>query len=99
MALTQHAGLADNVKDHRKSTYSVKINPILSFYYWHMEYHVEHHMFPSIPSYNLHKLNKIIKDQLPKPKTLFTAHKEIFCVIIKRKKNPDYFIPVELPNN
>jgi fatty acid desaturase len=31
-AMTQHAGLADNVKDHRKSTRTVILNPFLVFY-------------------------------------------------------------------
>ena len=97
--MTQHTGLQGNVKDHRFTTRSVSLNPIFSFIYWKMEYHVEHHMFPMLPSYNLPKLYEVIKDQVPKPKTLFTTHKDIFCAIIKRKKNPDYFIPVELPNN
>ena len=42
------------------------LNPILSFLYWKMEYHVTHHMFPTVPSYNLDKLHHHIKDQLPK---------------------------------
>ena len=31
--MTQHAGLADNVKDHRKSTRTVILNPFFSFLY------------------------------------------------------------------
>jgi fatty acid desaturase len=46
MGLTQHAGLQEDVKDHRLTTRTVYLNPIFSFLYWHMEYHVEHHMFP-----------------------------------------------------
>ena len=30
--MTQHAGLADNVKDHRKSTRTVILNPFFSFF-------------------------------------------------------------------
>ena len=30
--MTQHAGLAENVKDHRKSTRTVILNPFLVFY-------------------------------------------------------------------
>ena len=51
--LTQHMGLKESTKDHRESTRSVRLNPIFSFIYWKMEYHIEHHMFPMVPSYKL----------------------------------------------
>ena len=96
---TQHAGLLNNSKDHRLSTRTVKLNPIFSFLYWHMEYHIEHHMFPLIPSYNLKKLHEIVKDQMPPPKKgLFEAYREIIPALIKQAKNPDYKIDVQLPN-
>ena len=82
--LTQHMGLQEDVKDHRLSTRSVRLNPIFSFIYWKMEYHIEHHMFPSVPSYNLPKLHEAIKQQLPKPQTLFEAYKDIIPAVIKK---------------
>ena len=95
----QHAGLANNVKDHRLSVRTVKLNPIFSFLYWHMEYHLEHHMFPMVPSYNLKKLHEVIKDQLPKPRIgLWGAYREIIPAIIKQSKDPNYILKVELPN-
>jgi fatty acid desaturase len=97
--ITQHMGLKENEKDHRLSTRSVRLNPIFSFIYWKMEYHIEHHMFPMVPSYNLPKLYDKIKNQLPKPQTLYEAYKEIIPAVIKKSKNPDYYIPVNLPNN
>ena len=43
-----------------------------------MEYHVEHHMFPMVPSYNLKKLQYEIGDQLPKPfKGLYKFYKAV----------------------
>ena len=96
--LTQHMGLKEDVKDHRYSTRSVRLNPIFSFIYWKMEYHIEHHMFPMVPSYNLPKLHEIIKDQLPKPQSLYEAYKEIIPAIVKKHKDPNYFIPVKVPN-
>ena len=96
---TQHAGLKEDIKDHRHSTRTVKLNPIFSFLYWQMEYHIEHHMFPMVPSYNLPKLYEVIKDQMPEPQTLYQAYKEIIPAVIKKSKNPDYFIPVQVPNN
>ena len=62
-----------------------------------MEYHIEHHMFPMVPSHKLPQLHEVIKDQLPKPKSLYDAYKEIIPAIMKQTKNPDYHIQVQLP--
>ena len=97
--LTQHMGLKEDTKDHRESTRSVRLNPIFSFIYWKMEYHIEHHMFPMVPSYNLPKLHNVIKNQLPKPQTLFEAYREIIPAVIKKSRDPSYYIPVKMPLN
>ena len=97
--LTQHTGLQENIKDHRYSTRTVYLNPVFSFLYWHMEYHIEHHMFPTVPSYNLPKLHHLIKDQMPPAKEgLWGAYKEIIPAIFKQAKNPDYKIELSVPN-
>ena len=97
--MTQHAGLADNVKDHRKSTRTVIMNPFFSFLYSNMEYHIEHHIFPKIPCHNLRAFHKFIKNQMPKPKKgIFDAYKSIIPAIFKQAKDKNYFIDVETPN-
>ena len=95
----QHAGLLNNAQDHRLTTRTVKLNPIFSFLCWNMEYHLEHHMFPMVPSYNLKKLHEVVKDQMPKPKNgLWDAYKEIIPAILKQAKDPTYVLKVKLPN-
>ncbi len=97
--LTQHTGLQENIKDHRYSTRTVYLNPIFSFLYWHMEYHIEHHMFPTVPSYNLPKLHEMIKDKMPPAKRgLLGAYKEILPAIFKQARNPDYQIKLSVPS-
>src|SRR5215469_13895537 len=49
---TQHAGLAENVLDHRLNCRTVYMNPVNRFLYWNMNYHLEHHMFPLVPYHN-----------------------------------------------
>ena len=64
-----------------------------------MEYHLTHHMFPTVPSYNLDKLHHYIKDQLPKPNNgLFDAYKEIIPAIIRQSKENDYYLKKDLPH-
>ena len=63
-----------------------------------MEYHLTHHMFPTVPSYNLDKLHHYIKDQLPKPNNgLIDAYREIIPALIKQKEDTSYFIKKDIP--
>ena len=97
---TQHTGLQEDIKDHRYSTRTVYLNPIFSFLYWHMEYHIEHHMYPQIPSYNLPKLHAMIKNQMPPAKKgLWGAYKEILPNIFKQARNPQHKIPLSVPTS
>lgn len=96
--LTQHAGLKFNVKDHRVNTRTVILNPILSWLYVKLEYHIEHHMFPMVPWYNLPVLHELIKNQLPPPsKGLVGAYKDIIPTIHKQAFDPDYSTPRDIP--
>ena len=98
VSFTQHAGLARDIKDHRISSREMYLNPILSFLYWKMEYHIVHHLFPTIPSYNLEKLHYHLKDQLPKTnKGLIDAYKEIIPALLKQKEDSSYHIKIALP--
>jgi fatty acid desaturase len=96
--VTQHLAAKFDSKDHRLSTHTVILNPILSFYYWHMEYHIEHHMFPMVPSYNLKKLRKEIEDDLPAPfYGLFDFYKKVLPSLIKLAFNLNEYYKVSLP--
>ena len=97
--MTQHAGLADNIKDHRKSTRTVILNPFFSFLYSNMEYHIEHHIFPKIPCHNLKAFHQVVKDQMPTPrKGVINAYKEIIPAIFKQAKDKNYYLNVEVPS-
>ncbi|QBG49141.1 fatty acid desaturase [Verrucomicrobia bacterium S94] len=65
--LTQHTGLAENVLDHRKNCRTVQMNRVNRFLYWNMNYHIEHHMFPQVPYYNLPKLHELVRHDMPSP--------------------------------
>jgi fatty acid desaturase len=61
----QHTACEANHPDYRVSCGDAILDPLSSFLYWHMEYHIEHHMFASIPCYNLKAFSKYVADQLP----------------------------------
>ena len=60
-AYPQHAGLAENVLDHRLNCRTLYMHPIHRFLYWNMNYHIEHHMFPLVPYHNLPRLHELVK--------------------------------------
>lgn len=96
--LTQHAGLAENVLDHRLNCRTVYMNPIFRYLYWNMNYHVEHHMFPLVPYHAVPKLHALVKDDMPKPYSgLWEAYREIIPAVIKQSKDPTYYVKRELP--
>ena len=61
----QHTACEPNHPDFRVSCGDAILDPISSFLYWHMEYHIEHHMFASIPCYNLKPFRDFVADQMP----------------------------------
>lgn len=96
--LLQHGGLAEDVIDHRLNSRSVHMNPISQWIYWNMNYHVEHHMFPMVPYYNLPRLHALIKDDLPAANpSIFHAYREMFQAIFKQRSDPEYYLRRELP--
>lgn len=97
VGLTQHCGLRDYSRDFRKNTRSIKLNPLFSFLYWRMNWHIEHHMYAGVPCYNLGKLYEEIKDDMPAPRTLIGAWKEMRLVWDRQKTQPDYQYDTPLP--
>ena len=96
--ILQHAGLAENVLDHRLNTRTVYMNRVSRFIYWNMNYHVEHHMFPMVPYHQLPALHAAIKHDLPAPNpSIFHAFAEVWPALIRQLKSEDYFLLRELP--
>ncbi len=94
----QHAGLAENVLDHRLNCRTVYMNPISRFIYWNMNYHVEHHMFPLVPYHALPKLHELIKDDCPPPyPSILSAWREILPTLLRQVKDPGYHVKRKLP--
>jgi Na(+)-translocating NADH:ubiquinone oxidoreductase F subunit len=96
--LTQHAGLAENVLDHRLNCRTVFMNPLNRFLYWNMNYHVEHHMFPLVPYHALPALHEAVKGDMPNPyPSLIAAWREILAAVWRQVKDPAYHVKRTLP--
>lgn len=95
---TQHAGLAENVLDHRLNCRTVYMNPINRFFYWNMNYHVEHHMFPLVPYHALPQLHALVKADMPRPYAgLLDAWREIIPAVLRQIKDPAYHVKRAIP--
>jgi fatty acid desaturase len=96
--ITQHAGLQEDVTDHRLNSRTVYMNPISRFIYWNMNYHLEHHMFPMVPFHALPQLHEALKGDLPAPTTsIFAAYKDIIPALQRQKIDPTFSIVSVFP--
>ena len=97
--IPQHFGLNSDVSDYRLNTRTFTCSWLTAFYYWNMQYHVEHHMFPAVPFYNLGKLRKAIERDLP-PAThgLLATWRELLVLRQKLKGDGQYRFVPEIPS-
>ena len=95
---TQHIGLQNNVPDFRLCTRTILLNPFVRFLYWHMNYHIEHHMFAAVPCYNLARLHAVIQHDLPpSPVGLVATWKEVIVILKRQAVEPGYQFVARLP--
>ncbi len=97
VALPQHCGLKDNVTDFRKCTRSIRLPRFVEFLYWHMNWHTEHHMYAGVPCYNLRALHEEVKDDMPEPRTLRAAWREMLDTWDLQQTDPGYQFDTPLP--
>jgi fatty acid desaturase len=94
-----HTGLKDNVSDFRLCTRSITLDPFSHFIYWRMNWHTEHHMFAAVPCYRLRELYKTVAADMPRPRTVLGAWREIRMIWREQKTNPDYQFITPLPGH
>lgn len=88
---TQHMCMAEDLRDHRLTTRSIRCSAIEGWLYWNMHYHIEHHLYPAVPFHALPALNAQISSQLPEPaQSVWHANCEILQAIQRQRDDPDY---------
>ncbi|MDA0710173.1 MAG: fatty acid desaturase [bacterium] len=94
----QHVGMTDKMPDFRLCTRTILLNPVVRFLYWHMNYHIEHHMFAAVPCYRLGQLHRAISHDLPPcPVGLVATWREIIAILKRQREEPDYQYTPRLP--
>lgn len=95
---TQHAGLAEDVLDHRLNCRTVLMGRLHRYLYWNMGWHIEHHMFPTVPYHALPRLYEAVKADMPAPYPgLLAAWREIVPTVRRQMRDPSYCVKRELP--
>ena len=62
-----------------------------------MNWHTEHHMFAGVPCYHLPALHRAVKDDMPAPRSLRQAWKEMRYTWHRQQSEPDYFHDTPVP--
>ena len=96
---SQHAGLRDNVPDYRLCCRTIYLNPFFRFLYFHMNYHTEHHMYAAVPCYNLPRLHRLIRHEMPAcPRGLIATWRGIAQTLKRQAADPTYQFTATLPS-
>ncbi|MBN8524834.1 MAG: fatty acid desaturase, partial [Planctomycetes bacterium] len=94
----QHVGLMESAPDFRLNCRTIVVNPVFRFLYWHMNWHIEHHMYAAVPCYRLHALHRAIRPQLPYcPRGLVETWYTIIGIMWRQQREPGWTFRQELP--
>ena len=62
-----------------------------------MNWHTEHHMFAGVPCYNLKALHDAVKEDMPAPRTLLEAWREMIDTWRKQQEDEKYYFDTPVP--
>jgi fatty acid desaturase len=85
---TKHIGRPYNVNDHRLNTRSIHVSWFIKMIFWGLDDHVDHHLYPVVPSRNLPKLHEVLKKDLPNPDNVFGCWAEMFEISREKDRDP-----------
>ena len=96
--MVQHIGLKPDVPDWRITCHTMIFGPVISFFYWNMNYHIEHHMYAAVPFFNLRKLHALMAHDTPEPvRGFFKGVSKIIGLMKKQRVSPEWHYIPELP--
>jgi fatty acid desaturase len=96
--ITQHAGLAEDVHDHRLNTRTFLTNRAFRWLYCNMNFHIEHHTFPMVPYHRLPELHLAIRAQCAPPyPSVWAAWREVLPALRKQSRDESYHVIRTVP--
>ena len=97
---TEHITRLYNVTDQRLATRSIRVSPLIRLIYWGLDDHIDHHMFPQVPSRNLPRLHKILSKKLPEPLHMIGCWREIITIAKEKDLRAQIeYVPCELKSS
>ena len=97
VGVPMHCGLRSGVADFRKCVRTITLDPLSEFLYWHMNWHLEHHMYAAVPCYNLKRLHRAVARDMPAPRTLVGAWREMRETWRRQQTEPGYAFDTPVP--
>ncbi len=85
---TKHIARPYNVNDHRLNTRSIHVSWFVRTFFWGLDDHVDHHLYPIVPSRNLRKLHRLLAKDLPEPDNIFGCWAEMFEISREKDRDP-----------
>ena len=85
---TKHIGRPYNVNDHRLNTRSVRVSWFVGTFFWGLDTHIDHHLYPVVPSRNLPRLHRVLEKDLPDADSIFGCWAEMFEISREKDKDP-----------
>ena len=85
---TKHIGRPYNVNDHRLNTRSIHVSWFIKMIFWGLDDHVDHHLYPVVPSRNLPKLHRLLEKDLPNPDNVFGCWAEMWEITREKDQDP-----------
>lgn len=69
------------------------MNAVNRFLYLNMNFHTEHHMFPTVPYHRLPELHEAVKADLPPVYDgIVAAYREIIPALRRQAQDPTWFV-------
>ena len=98
VGVPMHCGLRSDVPDFRKCVRTIRLDVVSEFLYWHMNWHLEHHMFAAVPCYGLKRLHQSVAQDMPEPRSLVGAWKEMRAIWRRQQTEPGYEFDTPVPS-
>lgn len=85
-SLPEHYG-CDEGPDALSNTRSLTSNFLFRYMFWNGNFHAEHHIYPTVPSYNLPKLHELIGSKFKyKERSYVSFHLKLMISLLRQSK-------------